>query len=122
MRSSEAIEAGQQLTLEIERPAAGGRMLAHHAGQVALVAGAIPGERVTGRVERVGRGVIYVDTRDVLVYSSGRRIDATSTSIRGAAGKRSLTFTTPASSRSRARSSSTHSGTSQNSRSRGRRA
>ena len=42
-------------TLAIEKPAAGGRMLARLDGQVALVAGAIPGERVTARVEQRAR-------------------------------------------------------------------
>ena len=33
------------IDLQIERPVAGGRMLARHEGQVVLVSGAIPGER-----------------------------------------------------------------------------
>ena len=41
------IQRGARLTLDIEKPAAGGRMLARHAGQVVLVSGTIPGERVT---------------------------------------------------------------------------
>jgi 23S rRNA (uracil1939-C5)-methyltransferase len=56
---------GDVLALEIEKAAAGGRMLARHEGQVALVAGAIPGERVSARVEREQRGVIYATTIDV---------------------------------------------------------
>jgi 23S rRNA (uracil1939-C5)-methyltransferase len=67
------VESGSTLTLAIEKPAAGGRMLARHRGQVVLVWGAIPGERVTARVERVGKGVIYADTTEVLTPSPDRR-------------------------------------------------
>ena len=31
-------------------------------GQVVLVAGAIPGERVTARIERVGKGIVFAET------------------------------------------------------------
>ena len=48
-------------------------MLARHQGQVVLVWGAIPGERVSARVERVGKGVIFAETVDVLTPSSDRR-------------------------------------------------
>ena len=41
------LAAGQNLTLKIEKPAAGGRMIARLNGQVILVSGAIPGETVT---------------------------------------------------------------------------
>jgi len=61
------------LTLEVDKPAAGGRMLARHDGQVVLVWGAIPGERVRARVERVGKGVAYAETLDVLSASQDRR-------------------------------------------------
>jgi tRNA/tmRNA/rRNA uracil-C5-methylase (TrmA/RlmC/RlmD family) len=70
------VQAGTLLTLDIEKPAAGGRMLARHHGQVVLVWGAIPGERVAARVERVGKGVVYADTADVLTASPDRRTDA----------------------------------------------
>jgi tRNA/tmRNA/rRNA uracil-C5-methylase (TrmA/RlmC/RlmD family) len=70
------LTAGQLLTLDIERPVAGGRMLARHDGRVVLVAGAIPGERVTGRVERVAKAVVHADTVDVLTASPDRRAAA----------------------------------------------
>ena len=66
-----------RLTLEIEKPAAGGRMLARHAGQVVLVAGTIPGERVVARVERVGKGVAFADVEEILSPSSDRRAATT---------------------------------------------
>ena len=48
-------------------------MLARHEGQVVLVWGAIPGERVRARVERVGRGVLYAEASEVLTASADRR-------------------------------------------------
>jgi 23S rRNA (uracil1939-C5)-methyltransferase len=48
-------------------------MLGRHHGHVVLVWGAIPGERVRARVERVGKGVVYADTADVLDASPDRR-------------------------------------------------
>lgn len=68
-----AVEAGSLITLDIEKPAVGGRMLGRHEGQVVLVWGAIPGERVRARVERVGRGVLYAETAEVLDPSADRR-------------------------------------------------
>lgn len=61
------------LELVIERPVAGGRMLARHAGGIALVSGAIPGERVRARVERVSRNVLWADVAEVLDASPDRR-------------------------------------------------
>ena len=61
------------ITVDVERPVAGGRMLARHDGQVVLVSGAIPGERVTARVERVARGVAHAETVDLLTASPDRR-------------------------------------------------
>lgn len=48
-------------------------MIARVEGQVVLVSGAIPGERVTARVERVGKGVVYAATMEVLESSPDRR-------------------------------------------------
>ena len=61
------------LTFVIEKPAAGGRMLARHNGRVVLVAGAIPGETVTARVERVAKGLAFAQTVDVDTASPDRR-------------------------------------------------
>src|SRR5262245_13462160 len=61
------------LTLDIEKPAAGGRMLARHEGQVVLVSGAIPGERVLARLERNERGVLFAEALEVLHASADRR-------------------------------------------------
>lgn len=67
------MEPGSAITLDVEKPAAGGWMLGRHEGRVVLVRGAIPGERVRARVERVGRGVAYADAIEVLVASPDRR-------------------------------------------------
>ena len=67
------LELGSLITLDIEKPVVGGRMLARLDGQVVLVWGAIPGERVRARIERIGRGVLYADSVEVLEASSDRR-------------------------------------------------
>jgi len=64
---------GDIVTIDIERPVAGGRMLARHDGRIVLVAGTIPGERVTARVERVAKSVAHADTVEVLTASPDRR-------------------------------------------------
>jgi 23S rRNA (uracil1939-C5)-methyltransferase len=64
---------GQQLELTIEKPASGGRMIARHLGQVVLVRGAIPGERVYAWIERAEKRMAYAVTREVLEPSPDRR-------------------------------------------------
>jgi 23S rRNA (uracil1939-C5)-methyltransferase len=49
-------------------------MLARHNGQVVFVAGAIPGERVRARIERVSKQLAYAETIDVLEPSPDRRV------------------------------------------------
>jgi len=77
------IQTGSILTLDIEKPAAGGRMLARHQGQVVLVWGAIPGERVTARVDRTTKSVAFASTVDVLSPSPDRRTVAADTRCGG---------------------------------------
>jgi len=64
---------GELIKLTVEKPAAGGRMIARLNGQIVLVGGAIPGEQVTARVERVGKGLVYADTVSVISPSPDRR-------------------------------------------------
>lgn len=64
------------IALDVEKAVAGGRMLARHDGQVVFVWGAIPGERVHARVERVQKHVAYATTLEVLSASPDRREDA----------------------------------------------
>jgi 23S rRNA (uracil1939-C5)-methyltransferase len=61
------------VSLIIDKPAAGGRMIARLDGQVVLVAGALPGERVTARIERVARAVVFADTTAIDEPSPDRR-------------------------------------------------
>lgn len=68
-----SLAAGDTLPLTIEKPAAGGRMIARADGQIVLVSGAIPGERVRARVERVSKGVVYAATAAVEEPSADRR-------------------------------------------------
>lgn len=67
---------GDRLTLTIERPAAGGRMIARHGGAIVFVAGAIPGEVVEAEVEKVQRGTGWAITRRVIERSPDRTPDA----------------------------------------------
>lgn len=66
---------GDRLTLTIERPAAGGRMIARHEGAIVFVAGAIPGEVVEAEVEKVQRGTGWAITRAVIERSPDRLAD-----------------------------------------------
>lgn len=68
-----AISPGQELELLIEKPASGGRMIARQEGEVLLVAGAIPGERVLARVTRAEKRVAFASTVRVLERSPDRR-------------------------------------------------
>jgi 23S rRNA (uracil1939-C5)-methyltransferase len=68
-----SLAEGQQVELAIEKPAAGGRMIARHLGQVVLVRGAIPGERVTAWIERAEKRMAYAVTREVVEASPDRR-------------------------------------------------
>lgn len=68
------LQLGQLVTFVVEKPVAGGRMIARVDGQVVLVAGTIPGERVVARVDRLGKGVAYASTQAVEEPSSDRRM------------------------------------------------
>jgi tRNA/tmRNA/rRNA uracil-C5-methylase (TrmA/RlmC/RlmD family) len=67
------LATGQEVELTIEKPAAGGRMIARHEGQVVLVRDAIPGERVLAQIERVERRLAFASTIGILDPSSDRR-------------------------------------------------
>jgi 23S rRNA (uracil1939-C5)-methyltransferase len=60
------------LSLDVEKPAAGGRMIAHADGRVVFVAGAIPGERVQARISRLAKGVLFAETVSVIEASPDR--------------------------------------------------
>jgi tRNA/tmRNA/rRNA uracil-C5-methylase (TrmA/RlmC/RlmD family) len=61
------------IELTIERPAAGGRMIARHEGRVVFVAGAIPGERVRARLDRTRGGTLFATAVEILEPSADRR-------------------------------------------------
>jgi 23S rRNA (uracil1939-C5)-methyltransferase len=64
---------GQVVPLVVEKPAAGGRMIARAGGQIVLVTQAIPGERVRARIERVRKDVAFAETVAVDESSPDRR-------------------------------------------------
>jgi 23S rRNA (uracil1939-C5)-methyltransferase len=63
---------GDVLPLRIEKPVAGGRMLARADGAIVLVSGALPGEVVEARVERIQRGTLWAQTARVIEASPHR--------------------------------------------------
>ena len=67
------LHEGEQVELTIEKPASGGRMIARHLGQVVLVRGAIPGERVLAWIERAEKRMAYAVAREILDPSPDRR-------------------------------------------------
>jgi 23S rRNA (uracil1939-C5)-methyltransferase len=64
---------GDQIEAAIEKPAAGGRMIARHEGQILLVSGAIPGERVSIRIDRVEKRLAFASAVRVIEPSTDRR-------------------------------------------------
>ncbi len=68
------VRAGDEIDVSIEKPVAGGRMIARHHGQVVLVAGAVPGERVRARIERADKRVAFATTTAVTTPSPDRRL------------------------------------------------
>lgn len=63
---------GERYRLTIERPAAGGRMIARHDGAIVFVSGAIPGEVVDAEIEKTQRGTVWATTKEVLERSADR--------------------------------------------------
>jgi 23S rRNA (uracil1939-C5)-methyltransferase len=68
-----AARAGDTLTLDVERPAVGGPMIARVDGRVVLVSGAIPGERVDARIDRIAKHVAFATVTAVHEASPDRR-------------------------------------------------
>ena len=67
------LSPGAILPIDVDKPAAGGRMIGRIGGQVVLIAGAIPGERVRAQVERIQKNVVYATTVGVDEPSPDRR-------------------------------------------------
>jgi len=68
-----ALGIGDTVRLTVEKPAAGGEMLARADGQVVLISGAIPGEQVVVRVERIAKRVAHAKVIEVGDASPDRR-------------------------------------------------
>jgi 23S rRNA (uracil1939-C5)-methyltransferase len=68
-----SLAVGEELRLRIDKPAAGGWMIARQDGEVVLVSGAIPGETVVARIERSGKGVVYARALSIADPSPDRR-------------------------------------------------
>ena len=76
------LSPGAEIVLTLDKAVAGGRMLGRHDGQVILVSGAIPGERVRARITHVSRRVAHGDTVEILEAHPDRR----ESDIKGACG------------------------------------
>lgn len=68
------LRQGATVTLDIEKAAAGGRMIARAGGHVVLIAGGIPGERVRVGIDKVGKGVAFGRVTAVETASPDRRV------------------------------------------------
>ena len=100
--------------LTIERPAAGGRMIARHDGAIVFVSGAIPGEVVEAEIEKVQRGTVWASAKQILEPSPDRVDRRAGRRVRRFGASR--TSPTSGSGRSSARSSTMRSGASAESR------
>jgi 23S rRNA (uracil1939-C5)-methyltransferase len=67
------MKPGDTLSLRIEKPAAGGWMIARSQGQVILVSGVVPGERSAVQIDRIGKGVAYAHATKIEEPSPDRR-------------------------------------------------
>ena len=67
------LRPGDEIDVAIEKPAAGGRMIARHDGQVLLVSGVIPGERAAVRIERAETRLAFASAIRILEASPDRR-------------------------------------------------
>src|SRR5262245_17465049 len=64
---------GDTVSLRIEKPAAGGWMIARSDGQVILVTGVLPAERAFVYIDRIGKGVAYGHATSIEEPSEDRR-------------------------------------------------
>src|SRR5262249_41130529 len=69
----EAMRPGDTVSLRIEKPAAGGWMIARSDGQVILVMGVLPAERAAVHIDRIGKGVAYGHATSIEESSKDRR-------------------------------------------------
>jgi 23S rRNA (uracil1939-C5)-methyltransferase len=67
------MRAGDSVSLRIEKPAAGGWMIARSDGQVILVSGVVPSEQAVVHIDRIGKGVAYGHATSIEEPSFDRR-------------------------------------------------
>lgn len=67
------LTVGALVDLEPQKPVVGGRMLARAGGEVVLVSGTMPGERVQARLDRRQQGVWFAVVTKILEPSPDRR-------------------------------------------------
>src|SRR5262245_13680002 len=72
-RGFQMLSVDDTLSLRIEKPAAGGRMIARAEGRIVLVDGAIPGEQARIRITHIGKGVAYGAAIAIEEASADRR-------------------------------------------------
>jgi len=70
---SDTLAPGALVTLTPEKPVAGGRMLARLDGRIILVSGAIPGEPVRARIEKVEKSLAFAEAVEILELHPTRR-------------------------------------------------
>ena len=68
-----SLAPGAFVTVTPEKPVAGGRMLARLDGRIVLVSGAIPGEPVRARIEKVEKSLAFAEAVEVLEPHPSRR-------------------------------------------------
>jgi tRNA/tmRNA/rRNA uracil-C5-methylase (TrmA/RlmC/RlmD family) len=68
-----SLQLDSEIISTIEKPVAGGRMLARHEGQIVFVAGAIPGERARIRIDRIQKQLAFGNVVAILEPSPDRR-------------------------------------------------
>jgi 23S rRNA (uracil1939-C5)-methyltransferase len=64
---------GDKVSLRIEKPAAGGWMIARSNGQVILVSGVVPSEQAVVHIDRIGKGMAYGHATSIEEPSPDRR-------------------------------------------------
>lgn len=79
------LSRGQRVRLDVEKAAAGGRMLGRVDGHVVLVADAIPGEQVVAEITAIRKGVAFAETRTVESASPDRVAPFTDSACGGTA-------------------------------------
>ena len=73
--------SGREMSVAVEKPAAGGRMIARHEGQIVLVAGRDSRRAVNVTIDRVEKRLAFASTTSIVEPSPDRR-EAARSSVR----------------------------------------